>query len=299
MLWLIIILLIITLVIFITLHFISSREIKGIYNQLENINKSQTNSKISLSFSNKRLERLAQEININLEEKQKIEIEYKRMDKELRQAIANMSHDFRTPLTSIMGYIQLIEDDKTPEEEKKLYLDIVKKRGSALQGLIESFYDISRLEAKEYKFDLKPINLYSIICDLMASFYNDFKGKDIEPNLDISESVLMVIADEGGVRRIFSNLIQNMLRYGDKYVLISLKQQKGRVTTIFQNDAPTLSQEDLPHLFERFFTADRTRSGKSTGLGLAITKQLVEQMGHGITAELIEGRLSVIIEWKV
>ncbi|MDF2674078.1 MAG: sensory transduction protein kinase [Clostridiales bacterium] len=298
MLWLIIILLIIALVVFITLYFISSREIKGINDQLELINNSQTNSKILLSFSNRKLERLAQKININLEEKQKTEIEYKRMDKELRQAIANMSHDFRTPLTSIIGYLQLIEDGKTPEEEKKQYIDIVKKRGSALQLLIESFYDMSRLEAKEYKFDLKPVNLYSIMCDLIASFYNDFKGKGIEPTLDISESVLMVIADEGGVRRILSNLIQNMLRYGDKYVLISLKQQKGRVITVFQNDAPTLSQEDLPHLFERFFTADRTRSGKSTGLGLAITKELVEQMGHNITPELIEGKLSIMIEWK-
>ena len=298
MLWLIIVLLIIALAVFITLYFISSREIKGINDQLELINNSQTNSKILLSFSNRKLERLAQKINMNLEEKQKTEIEYKRMDKELRQAIANMSHDFRTPLTSIMGYLQLIEDGKTPEEEKKQYIDIVKKRGLALQVLIESFYDMSRLEAREYKFDLKPVNLYSIMCDLIASFYNDFKNKEIEPTLDISESVLMVIADEGGVRRIFSNLMQNMLRYGEKYVLISLKQQNDRVVSVFQNDAPTLSQEDIPHLFERFFTGDRTRSGKSTGLGLAITKQLVDQMGHSITAELIEGRFSIIIEWK-
>lgn len=284
---------------FITLYFLLSREVEDISNQLEEINKSQTNSKILLSFSNSSIVKLAQNINKTLEEKQKIEAEYKRMDKELRQAIANMSHDLRTPLTSIMGYIQLIEDDKTPEDERKQYVDIVKKRGSSLQELIESFYDMSRLEAREYKFNLKPINLYNIICNLFASFYNDFKGKDIEPTIDMAESVPMVIADENGVKRIFSNLIQNMLRYGNKYVLISLKQQKDCITTIFQNDAPGLIQEDVPHLFERFFTADQTRSGKSTGLGLAITRQLVEQMGHDITAELSEGKLSVIIKWKV
>jgi signal transduction histidine kinase len=296
---LIIVILSIALVVFITLYFLLSREVEDISNQLEEINKSQTNSKILLSSSNSSIVKLAQNINKTLVEKQKIEAEYKRMDKELRQAIANMSHDLRTPLTSIMGYIQLIEDDKTPEDERKQYVDIVKKRGSSLQELIESFYDMSRLEAREYKLNLKPINLYNIICDLIASFYNDFKGKDIEPTIDMDESVPMVIADENGVKRIFSNLIQNMLRYGNKYVLISLKQQKDCITTIFQNDAPGLIQEDVPHLFERFFTADQTRSGKSTGLGLAITRQLVEQMGDSITGELSEGKLSVIIKWKV
>lgn len=298
MLWLIILILSIALIVFITLYFMSLREIENLSDQLERINRSSSNSKMLLSFSNRGIEALAQNINNTLEDKKKIEIEYRKMDKELRQAIANMSHDLRTPLTSIMGYIQLIEDDKTPEAEKKQYVDIVKKRSSALQGLIESFYEISRLEANEYKFDLKPINLYSIMCDLIASFYNDFTIKEIEPTIDIEENVPMIIADENGVRRIFSNLIQNMLRYGNKYVHISLKQQNDSIVTIFQNDAPDLTHEDVPHLFERFFTADRTRSGKSTGLGLAITKELVDQMGHNIFAELADGKLSVIIEWK-
>lgn len=298
MLWIIIIILLIALAGLITLYLLLSREIKNISNQLYEHNKTHTNSKILLSFSNKGLEGLAQNINKTLEEKQKIEIEYKGMDKELRQAIANMSHDLRTPLTSIMGYIQLIEDDKTPEEDKKQYLDIVKRRGSTLQGLIESFYDMSRLEAREYKLELKPVNLYNIMCDMIAAFYNDFVNKSIEPIIEIQENIPMVIADENGVKRIVSNLIQNMLRYGNKHVHISLKQEKNSIVSTFENDATGLTQEDLTHLFERFFTADRTRSGKSTGLGLAITKQLVEQMGHSIKAELQNGRLGLIIEWK-
>jgi signal transduction histidine kinase len=90
-----------------------------------------------------------------------------------------------------------------------------------------------------------------------------------------------------------------MLRYGNSFVSISSKQVNGAVVTIFQNDASNITKEDIPRLFERFFTADRTRSGGSTGLGLAITKQLVEQMGHKIRAELYEGKLSIIIEWKL
>lgn len=298
MTWLIIIILAVAFVLFITLYFLSLREVKNLSNQLKVINRDDTDTKVLLSFSSSVIEELAKNINNTLEKKKKVEIEYGRMDKELRQAIANMSHDLRTPLTSIMGYIQLIEDDKVPDMEKKQYIDIVKKRSSALQGLIESFYEISRLEAKEYKLDLKPVNLYGIMCDLILSFYNDFRNREIEPVIDISENIPAIIADENGVRRIFSNLVQNMLRYGNKYVHISLKQQKDSVVTIFENDAPGLRQEDIPHLFERFFTADRTRSGRSTGLGLSITKELVEQMGHTISASLSEGKLSVVIEWK-
>lgn len=297
MLWIIIIL-IIAVAGLITLYFRLSREVKNISGQLREHNKGKTNSKILLAFSNKALEDLAQSMNRSLEEKQRVEVEYKRMDKELRQAIANMSHDLRTPLTSIMGYMQLIEDDNTKAEDKKQYLDIVKRRAATLQGLIESFYDMSRLEAKEYKLELKPINLNSIMCDMIASFYNDFINRQVEPTIEIEENNPMIIGDESAVRRVMSNLIQNMLRYGNKYIHISLRQEGNTILSIFENDAQGLTDDDVPHLFERFFTADRTRSGKSTGLGLAITKQLVEQMGHGIRAELADGRLRLIIEWK-
>ncbi len=285
--------------IFAILYFLSRKEINGITSQLNNINGINTNSKILLSSPNKAIEKLAIEINKALEEKQKSEIEHKKMDMELRQAIANMSHDLRTPLTSIMGYIQLIEDDSLSSHEKKEYTDIIKRRAESLQTLISSFYDLSRLEAKEYKFELNSLNLKNIIYDLMASFYKDFSSKNIEPVIDVDEKAYLVIADENAVKRIFSNLIQNALKYGNDFVSISLKKYKGYVVTTFTNDAPNLSEEDASHLFERFFTVDRTRSGKSTGLGLAITKQLVEQMGHKISVDLCDSKLSIIIKWKV
>lgn len=284
--------------VFAILYFLLRKEIKNIAFQLNIINRSNTNSNIKLLSSVKAASGLALEINKTLDEKRKSEIEHKRMDTELRQAIANMSHDLRTPLTSIMGYIQLMEDDNLSSEEKKEYADIVKKRAESLQILISSFYDLSRLEAKEYKFELKSLNLANVLYDLIASFYKDFSNKNIEPIIDVNEKAALVIADENAVIRIFSNLLQNALKYGDKCVFISLKQDNDYVITTFTNDAPDLSEEDSKHLFERFFTVDRTRTGASTGLGLAITKQLVEQMGHNMSIELSNGMLSIIIKWK-
>lgn len=284
--------------VFVTLYFLLRKSIRYTVDQLNSINSSKTNSKILLSTTDKQLSKLALAINKSLEEKQKIEIEYIKMDLELRQAIANISHDLRTPLTSIMGYMQLIEDSSISDDEKRQYIDIVKRRSNSLQILISSFYDLSRLEAKEYKFDLKSLNISNILCDIIASFYNDFIDKGIEPVITIDEKSALVIADENAVRRIFSNLAQNILKYGQGFVSISLKQHEGYIITVFENDAPNLSEEDASHLFERFFTADRTRSGNSTGLGLAITKQLIDQMGHTISAKLIDGKLNIQIKWK-
>lgn len=221
------------------------------------------------------------------------------MDLEIKQAIANISHDLRTPLTSIMGYIQLMEEDSLCEDEKKQYIDIVKRRTKSLQSLINSFYDLSRLEGNEYKFKLESLNLYNIMCDVIALFYNDFLHKGIEPILNIEEKIPLVIADDNAVRRIISNLIQNMIKYSKEFINITLKQQRNYIVMTFTNDAKDLKKEDVNYLFNRFFTADHTRSGKSTGLGLAIAKKLVDKMGHEIFAELSRDKLSIIIKWKI
>lgn len=267
--------------------------------QLKKINGGRTNAQITLSSSNREIVDLARAINAALEGKGKSEIEHKKIDLELRQAIANMSHDLRTPLTSIIGYIQLMDDPNLSNDEKTEYKDIVKRRAESLQTLISSFYDLSRLEAKEYNFELGTVHLDKILYDLIASFYRDFLNKNIEPVIDILEKAAPAIADENAVRRIFSNLIQNALKYGNEFMSISLRQNESYIITTFTNDTSNLKEEDTLRIFERFFTADRTRSNKSTGLGLAITKELVEQMGHTIYAELSDGKLNIIIKWKI
>lgn len=296
--WIITIFLMVLVIIFATLYTLFCKEIKNINEQLHMINNSNTNSKIKLSWCNKHLKSLVLQINKNLEEKQKVKVEYKRMDLELRQAIANISHDLRTPLTSIMGYMQLMEDEHISDCERKQYIDVIKNRTKSLQILISEFYDLSRLQSDEYVLELKALNLCNIMCDTMAAFYYDFVNKGIEPMVQVDEKAKLIIADENAVRRIISNLIQNALKYAKEFVHISLKQEKEVIVTTITNDALYLSEEDASHLFERFFTEDRTRSGKSTGLGLAITKSLVEKMGNSISSELKENKFSITIKWK-
>lgn len=295
----IIILLLVIIGIFIALYIFYASELKNINTQLKKINEAKTNSKILLTSSNKELRKIIIEVNKNIEEKQNSEAIYKRLDLGIRQSIANISHDLRTPLTSVMGYIHLIEDENLEKEERSEYLDVIKNRTRDLEELITSFYDLSRLEGKEYKFEMTSININNIMCEVLGSFYKDLLKSNIKSIVDVEETPYFIIGDNIATKRVISNLVQNIIKYGEGDVIFSLKRNGDYVVTIFENKAEKITKEDVEKLFERFFTADRSRTGKGTGLGLAITKELVNQMGHEIKAELIGDRLRTTITWKM
>lgn len=296
---LIIIILSVLLIVCVTLYVFLNKEIGNIANRLKEINNTETNTKVLMSLSSKSLKGLVVEINKSLDEKIETKAKYKKMNSEMKESIANISHDLRTPLTSIIGYMQLIEDDNLSDSEKKEYIEIVKKRAKNLQVLIESFYDLSRLESEEYKFNTEYVDLSKTLCDILASFYNDFLKAGIEPVIEIDKKIPKVIADENAVKRVISNLILNIIRHAKKSAEISLKNHGDFVMMSFKNAASNLKKEDCEHLFDRFFMADRTRNGSNTGLGLTIAKELVEQMGNAIYAELTSGNLAITIKWKV
>lgn len=287
------------LIVFVTLYIFLNKEIGNIASKLKEINNTETNSKVLMSSSCKNLKSLVVEINKSLDEKIETKAKYKKINLDMKESIANISHDLRTPLTSIIGYMQLIEDDNLPDSEKKEYIEIVKKRAKNLQVLIENFYDLSRLDSYEYKFKAESVDLSKALCDILVSFYNDFLKIGIEPTIEIDKKLPKIIADENAVKRVISNLTLNIIKHAKGSAEISLKKQGQFIVMKFKNAAPDLKEEDCEHLFDRFFMADRTRNGSNTGLGLTIVKELVEQMGNSIYAELIYGNLVITIKWKV
>ncbi|QNO15445.1 HAMP domain-containing histidine kinase [Alkalicella caledoniensis] len=295
----IIVLLAILLCFFVILYFLQQRGIKSIRKMLSEVNHNESNSRLLISHPDKHLEELVLEINKVIDKKQISEVESKKMEVEIRQAIANMSHDLRTPLTSIVGYMEFIDDENLPFEEKKDYINVVKKRAQSLQSLITSFYDLARLEANEYKFDVKETRLDEVLADILSSYYREFNELGIEPMVKIDEKTPGIRADERAVRRIFSNILDNILRYGNEPVTILLAMEGNYISTKFTNMSYDLTKADSEQIFQRFFTADRTRGGKGTGLGLAITKELVEQMGHEISACLKGNELTILLKWKL
>lgn len=271
-------------------------EIKNISKQIRTWNGENIN--IRTNAINNEIEELVRDINSIYDENQKVRAENKRIDEELRRSISNMSHDLRTPLTSISGYIQLIKNDKSSEEEKKEYLDIVDKRARSLQGLITNFYDLSRLNSNDYIFNFKNINLKNILLENIATYYGSFISNDIEPSIEIQDKVSNIISDENAVNRIFSNLIGNMIKHGGKFISINLKEEENFIVTEFINSVEYSEEIQVDKIFDRFYIGDKSRTRNNTGLGLAITKTLVEKLGHSIKAKLDNDKLYIQIFWK-
>lgn len=272
------------------------REFRRINKQItENVDEY---ANIKTKSVDKDIENLVESINLIFDSRQKIVAEKNKNEEKIRQSISNMSHDLRTPLTSIMGYLQMIKSEKSSEADKKEYMDIVEKRTKSLQQLISSFYDLSRMEGNEYNFNYKKVNLSSILCENIAVFYNDFRNNNIEPIIEIDENVKDIISDDGAINRIFSNLIINMIKHGENFVKITLRQENDVIITEFINKATRLTQENVDKLFDRFYTVDNSRSDKNTGLGLYITRIMVEKLGHSISSKIDNGYLKIEIIWN-
>ena len=256
-------------------------------------------ARVRMAAPNRAAEDLLSAVNRLLELREADEAEHRRQEHAIRQQISNISHDLRTPLTSSLGYLQLLEGDSLTVEERREYLGIVRGRAKAHQSLITSFYDLSRLEGGEYPLSREKVDLYHVLSELVAEFYNDFEQSGFDMTVELAPGLPAVTADPAGVLRVFTNLIRNALEHGQKRMSILLYRQGETVVSAFSNDAAGLTREDVEHVFDRFFTADKMRTGQSTGLGLAIVKALVGQMGHRVTAALDGEMFTVQVRWRI
>jgi len=284
---------------FIVLFLLDHYNIRNIKKELKNLRSIKTNQQLRIVAPNKNIEEMIGEINFILEKSQNDRIAHEKSESELRKQIANISHDLRTPLTSILGYVQLIKDESTSEEEKQEYLDIIEKRSKVLQNLITSFYDLSRLEANEYDLEFKKVNVESLLREIVAAFYNDFIDRGFEVEVDLQEKLPIIVADENAIIRVFTNIFQNALKHGNKTMVISQRQEAGMIISTFSNRVENFTQEDLEHVFDRFFTVDRMRTGQNTGLGLTIVKKLTESMGHEVSASLEDEVFTIEVRFKL
>lgn len=282
-------------------RFYSLRRAIGITaKQMEEIEKHpERNRRLRMFATDRKLEQLVKRINGIYAARQQERIVYQKRETQIRQEIENISHDLRTPLTSIIGYVELIKDRQTKEVERGEYLEIIQKRARLLQGFIQDFYELSRIEGDNYPLlpDILPVQ--NLLAEVMAAYYHEFQKKHIRVEVSLAEKQCSIIADRIQFNRILNNLIQNALKYaGNQFFL---KQYcVGRECVIqFLNEKGGMDEEELKLIFERFYTGDLSRSNQSTGLGLAIAKLLVEKMKGKIEARL-EGEAFVIeLRWKM
>lgn len=274
------------------------RALKKSAQQMDEIEKNpQSNRQLKNLSTNCRIEEVLNKINLIYQARQKERIIYQRRETQIRQEIENISHDLRTPLTSIMGYVELLQDKETKEEEKEEYLRIISKRARVLQAFIQDFYEISRMEAEDYPLLLDKVPVQNMVGEAAVSYYHEFEIKNIQVTIDLEERPCYIIADKIQFNRILNNLIQNALKYARKQFIIKQYTKNGKCILQFYNDKSDMKEDELKLVFDRFYTGDQTRSNGSTGLGLTITRILVEKMKGSIDARFEEDMFVIELQW--
>ena len=268
-------------------------------NQMDEIEKSpERNRQLKGIPAIPRLEKLFFKINTIYTARQKERIVYQLNETKIRQEIENISHDLRTPLTSILGYLDLVQDSASLKEQEE-YLGIIRNRARLLQGFIENFYEISRLEANDYPLEPEVIKVKVMLTDTIVAYYHEFEKKHMEVSVELGEMDTYIIADRIQFGRVLNNLIQNALKYGDEKFMLKQFIRENQCVIKFINDKNKLTENELRNIFERFYTGDQSRSNHSTGLGLTITKLLVEKMKGSIEARF-EGEYFVVeLSWFI
>lgn len=236
--------------------------------------------------------RLAAEINVQLRKLREQRHRYVQGDAELKAAVTNISHDLRTPLTAIQGYLDLLEQAELSEESAR-YVEMIKNRAEHLTVLTEELFRYSVLLSEGKELAKAPVVLNVALEESVAGFYAVLTERRIEPGIRIPEEKVVRLLDGSALSRIFSNLINNALKYSDGDLEIELTKD-GEI--VFSNTAKSLDGVQVGKLFDRFYTVDPAR--RSTGLGLAIAKTLVERMGGTIGARYEEGRLRIVLKFE-
>jgi signal transduction histidine kinase len=255
--------------------------------------------KINLQVKMKEINELAVQLNHIIDYYKIEKTAISKAQHEFKEEITNISHDLRTPLTSIAGYVQMLESEKTPKEKKSEYYNIIRRRIETLVKMLDEFFEFTRIESDEYPLQLEKINAGNVLADVISLFYYDFISKGEEPNIQIPSTPIYIHTDKDALTRIFQNLIKNYLNHGTGNISISIKEEKNHVCITFKNYAPDIDSEEAESLFKRFYTADKSRTKKTTGLGLSIVKNLVAKMNGKVEAYVEDSFLIINVTFNL
>lgn len=274
------------------------RQVKMTCRQLVFIKSHKTNLRLTAGLPYRELNELVDGINEIMDISRKIETNSRQSETQLKETITNLSHDIRTPLTSLDGYFQLLLQSSS-EEERKRYIGIIQTRIHSLKDMLEELFTFTKLQDSAYELAMERIDFSGCVYDILFSFYEDFQKKGIEPHTDFCDGHLYIDGNKEGIRRVVQNLMKNTLEHGGTEISFVLFQKEGFAGFQCINRVSNAEEIDMQQVFQRFYKADRARTHSSTGLGLSIAKGLVDKMGGTISADLQEDVFSVTIQFPV
>lgn len=261
------------------------RQVKKACRQLAFLKNHKTNLRLTSDLPFSELNELIDGINEIIDLSRKAKQDAQCNESQLKETITNLSHDIRTPLTSLDGYFQLLAQTES-EEERRHYLAVIQSRIKSLKNMLEELFTYTKLQNANYELAMETIDFSKCIFDTVFSFYDEFKSKKIEPTLDLIEKKVFINGNVEAIHRSVQNIIKNALEHGKTQISLSQFYENDVVVFSCSNVVSNPKEIDIEQVFNRFYKADSARTYSSTGLGLAISKGLIEKMGGTVSAEI-------------
>ncbi|AOV08900.1 two-component sensor histidine kinase [Sporosarcina ureilytica] len=263
------------------------RELRKLTREIKEIPiRSSYGGRLSLDFREEALMELVDELNQMIDAFEEKNFRAKQMEENVKLSIAGLSHDLRTPLTSVNGYVQLLQET-IDETKRKHYIQIIEQSVERLIAMTDYFYDLARIEANEKEMKLSSVLLPNLVEEIFLSYYEQIAEQNIELQFPEQPGDRQVIADEFLLARVVQNVVQNILRYAKSKAFISYEKEGDYMILTAKNDIKPDSKVEAEKVFMRFYTEVTSRTNTETsGLGLYLSKKLVEKMGGTLDAEL-------------
>lgn len=292
------IILVVIAILGIGLSFYYRHQIKNVKSQISFLNQHETNMLITSDQKSGCVADLTDELNTLIEQTAALRKEIADSESHLKDTIINLSHDIRTPLTSMDGYFQLLLKSDDPEERQQ-YAAVISDRLSSLKEMLDELFTYAKLTNKAYEVELSPCAVNEILLSVLFSFYKDIKQRDIEPLVNVPEQDIFIQGNEPALRRIFQNILKNCIEHGNNQLSVRLINSSDMVQIYFENDYQMQEPIDANKVFDRFYKADGARSKTSTGLGLSIAKELVERLNGSITGNVKNDIFTITITFHL
>ena len=267
------------------------RQIRNLSKQMTDLTTGKSEKMLDISLVDKDIEQLAAVLNQYNEKQRQSIASTLRHEMYLKESIANISHDLRTPLTVILGHLQLLKKENLSAGQTQR-IETIYNKAERMKALIQTFYDVSVIDAKDF-------NLTNLLINLITENAPALEAKGISPVIGLPNHSVYLHSDYGMVERIFQNLIINAIRYSSGSIKIDLKQGKEKSAIfIIENPIDSKVEIDPNRLFERFYTGDKSRHNSGTGVGLAVVKLLTDKLGGNVFAKIENDTLTISLEIK-
>lgn len=272
------------------------RQVAGLCRQLRYHHEKETNMALRISLDRAEIVALRDSINQLLDDSRRERARYLDQEKRTKELITDLAHDIRTPLTSMDGYFNLLCDAESREEREK-YTGIITGRLNLLWELLEQLFTYAKLQNGSYRLEQEVFDCNQCLCEILLSFYEDFRAHGIEPIIDLPDGECFISGNKTAFGRIVQNILRNALLHGRDSVSVVLTEASSDVTLTIRNNLSEGWDGEIDKVFERFYTADKARSSHSSGLGLPVARQLTEAMNGKISAEIQDGDFVIVLDF--